>query len=290
MRLFPRFAMSSNPLELPTEPDLLQRFLKHFRLPSDAAPREMLRQVAAAFARLPYENLTKIIKDDELGRAEQARRTPEEVLADHVALGAGGTCFSLTAAFLHLVRSLGWRAEPILADRWYGQNTHCALVVWIDGRPHLIDPGYLIVDPIALDTGLQETRVQTAFNELVLTPQEDGQKLDLSTVQLGSRRLRLTFKTQPADAGEFLRAWDASFDWDMMHYPLLTRVSGERQLYLNGRRFQVRSRDVVQREEIAADDLITRIVREFGVRPEVVVRALAILKRKGEGDGRAPVG
>ena len=46
--------------------------------------------------------------------------SPAEVLADHEQCGAGGTCFSLTAAFLHLVRSLGWKAEPLLADRRYG--------------------------------------------------------------------------------------------------------------------------------------------------------------------------
>jgi arylamine N-acetyltransferase len=280
--------MSRNPLEVPADSGLLQRFLSHFRLPTEVPLREMLRQVAAAFARLPYENLTKIIKADDIGRADQARRLPDEVFADHVVLGAGGTCFSLTATFLYLVRSLGWRAEPILADRWYGQNTHCALVVWIEGRPHLIDPGYLIVDPIPLETTGSETRVQTAFNELVLTPQAGGQTLDLATRQGQERRPRLTFKTQPADPGEFLRAWDASFDWDMMHYPLLTRVAGKKQLYLNGRRLQVRSHDAVEREEITKDDLTRRIAREFGIRPNVVARALAILERKGEGNGRAP--
>src|SRR5204863_234100 len=66
----------------------------------------------------------KIIKDAEAGGVEEARRTPAEVLADHHALGAGGTCFALTATMLHLVRALGFPAEPILADRRYGADTH----------------------------------------------------------------------------------------------------------------------------------------------------------------------
>jgi arylamine N-acetyltransferase len=274
-------AVKQNPLRPPSDRKLLQQFAQLFRLPAAGTATEMLRSVATAFAQLPYENLTKIIKDDDVGRAEQARRAPDEVIADHAVFGAGGTCFSLTATFLHLVRSLGWQAEPILADRPYGQNTHCALVVWIDHVPHLIDPGYLIVQPVPLAMGSRETRVTTPFNELVLTHHHGGDKLDLSTVQEGDRRHRMTFRTQPVDAGEFLRAWDVSFDWDMMRYPLLTRVSGKKQLYLHGQRFQVRGRGMVEREEISDDELTARIAREFGVRADIVARALFILGHKG---------
>ena len=50
------------------------------------------------------------------------------------------------------------RAEPILADRRYGDDTHSALVVWHEGKPHLLDPGYLIVRPLPLPSaaGLQQ--------------------------------------------------------------------------------------------------------------------------------------
>jgi arylamine N-acetyltransferase len=272
---------SDNPLAPPGDRRLLASFLEHFGLGSDIEPRRLLREVAAAFANLPYENLTKIIKGHETSSVREAKRLPDEVLADHRALGTGGTCFSLTATFLYLLRSLGWRAEPLLADRRYGENTHCALVVWIEGQPHLVDPGYLIVDPIPLDSG-GETRLTTAFNELILSPQARGDKLDLSTVSQGRQTYRLTFKASPVDESEFLRAWDASFDWDMMRYPVLTRVCGHRQLYLQGSRFQTRSREVVQRREIPTDELVGRIAAEFGIDPQVAARALAALKRKGE--------
>jgi hypothetical protein len=123
--------------------------------------------------------------------------------------------------------------------------------------------------------------VQTSFNQVVLTPRPGG-KLELATRQNGTETYRLTFKTAPADDGEFLRAWDASFAWDMMRYPLLTRTDGPQQLYLRGGRFQVRQPEEVRREEIPRDDLVRRIAAEFGVAPQIAAKAMEILHRKGE--------
>ncbi|NLF69547.1 MAG: hypothetical protein GX575_10900 [Candidatus Anammoximicrobium sp.] len=273
--------MEINPLAPPQDDEVLRAFLQRFQVPAGLAPRDLLRAVAAAFTHLPYENLTKIIKEDQQQAAVRARRLPAEVLADHFQGGTGGTCFSLTATLLHVVRALGWQAEPLLADRRYGENTHCALLVWIGGRPHLLDPGYLILDPISLDQRGQ-TRIVTEFNELVLTPQADGRRLELATVSQGQAKYRVTFKTAPADPGEFCRAWDASFDWDMMRYPVLTRVCGGRQLYLQGGWFQARDRSAVQREDISQNQLADRIAAEFGIALQIVRRALEILHRKGE--------
>jgi arylamine N-acetyltransferase len=235
---------------------------------------------------LPYENLTKIIKEAATGRPDEARRGPAEVIGDHIALGTGGTCFSLTAALLHLVRELGWEAQPLLADRPYGPDTHCALAVWIDNRPHLIDPGFLLTEPVPLESPGEQT-IPTAFHEVRLVSRPGGAKLDLFTVQKGKPTLRITFKTEPADWNQFLKVWDASFAWDMMRYPLLTRVTGDRHLYLNGNRFQTRSRDAVERSEIAPDELAAWIAATFGIDAQVAANALAILHRRGETHGRA---
>lgn len=279
--------MHVDPLQVPqSNSPILAQFLDAFAIDRKEPAEPLLDQVGAAFARLPYENLTKIIKASASGSIEEARRPPAEVVADHIALGAGGTCFALTATLLHLIRALGWRAEPLLADRPYGPDTHCAVIVWIDGTPHLLDPGYLITSPVPLPaTG--ELRLRTAFNQIVLKAQHGGEQVELHTVQQGQQSLRLTFTTSPVDHGEFLRAWDASFDWDMMNYPLLTRVAAGRQLYLNKNRLQVRTVADVERAEIAPERLVERIATEFGIAPEVAARALAVLQRKGVRHGGA---
>jgi arylamine N-acetyltransferase len=199
------------------------------------------------------------------------------VVSAHIEHGAGGTCFSLTAAFLHIARALGWRAEPILADRHYGADTHCALLVWLDGAPHLLDPGFLIHRPVPLDRRA-ETRIAAGFQEVILSPRDGGAKVDLITVQEGGRpSTRLTFKTEPADPGRFLRVWDDSFSWDMMRYPLLTRARGGSHLYLKESRLQVRGPRSLERSEVAPADLPELIEREFGLDGGVARRAIEAL-------------
>src|ERR1043166_3767024 len=204
---------------------LLAHFLHAHGIALALPPVELLTQVARAFARLPFENLTKIIKDAEAGRVEEARRTPGEGRADHAAFGAGGTCFALTATMLYLIRALGFVAEPMLADRRFGADTHSGLLVWLDGQPHLLEPGYLIVTPLPVPSE-GEVLVPTPFNCLILRA-EAGSKVELYTadkhpslaLRATKPRYRLTIKAMPVDAGEFLRAWDTSFEADMMRYP-----------------------------------------------------------------------
>ena len=277
--------MYKHPL-LPPEPDspLLRQFLQAQSIDIALPSVERLTAVARAFSRLPFENLTKIIKDAEAGRVEEARRTPGEVLADHAALGAGGTCFALTATLLYLVRALGFTAEPILADRRYGADTHSALLVWLAGKPHLLDPGYLIVQPLPIPTA-GAIRIPTPFNELILSTQDGGASVELATLQQKQSTYRLTFKTAPVDAGEFLRAWDASFEADMMRYPVLSRVVGNQQLYLQKKHLLVRGADETCRVEVPPDRLIAEIARQFQIAPALVARALGVLKSKGETRG-----
>jgi arylamine N-acetyltransferase len=277
--------MHEHPL-LPPEADapLLKEFLQAHGIAAAQPPLELLAAAAQAFARLPFENLTKIIKQAEAGRVEEARRFPHEVLADHRTLGAGGTCFALTATLLYLVRALGWQAEPILADRRYGADTHSALLVWIDGKMHLLDPGYLIVRPLALPTQ-GEIRVATSFNELLLIAKETGAKVELYTLEKGQRTYRLTYKARPVDAGEFLRAWDVSFEADMMRYPVLSRVESNQQIYLQKQHLLIRGAEASRRIEVPPDQLVTEIARQFKLAPPLVARALGVLQHQGETRG-----
>lgn len=270
--------MSANPLDSPNgQTPLLLQFLDYFQIIRTGDIAKDVANVARAFAHLPYENLTKIVRHAEVGKPTY--RLPQNVLEEHIAWGTGGTCFSLTATLLHLVRALGVEAEPILADRPYGLDTHAALVVWIDGMPHLVDPGYLITEPLPLINEPQFR--QTSFNELILQPAE-GDRLSLSTVSHGRTVHRLSFKTAPAETAEFMRAWDASFDWEMMHYPVLTRVDGNVQRYLQDRRLQSRSREKLSKREIPLEELSKSIQSEFGLNLVIVDRALRILHMRGD--------
>jgi len=266
--------------------DVLQNFLQHFHVKTEGHPKQVLDEVVAAFSHLPYENITKIIKQAEHGNPENARRYPEEVIGNHIKWGTGGTCFSLTAALLHLIRSLGWKAEYILADRQYGQNTHCALMIEIDNVPHLLDPGFLLTEPVPL-AFREERELIAGPNKLILAPDLEKQKLSLATERKGKKKHRLTYKISPVDIGEFQKAWDASFYWEMMHYPLLVHTVGSQQKYLIGSMLQISNSESVNRRKIRMDELISEISEEFRIHPSVAAQAIFVLKSGGMLDGKA---
>ena len=99
---------------------------------------------------IPYENLSKIVGFAEAGCSIQ-KQSPEEIVRGYITHGTGGTCFPLTITLIRLLEEIGFRASPILADRRYGTDTHCALLCEVTPHSwHLIDPGYLLTSPVAL--------------------------------------------------------------------------------------------------------------------------------------------
>jgi len=260
---------------------VLAEFLDYFKIDGQQPPRRLFYAAARAFSRIPYENITKIIRRAEAGGSIQARRNPDEVIADHIRWGTGGTCFSLTSALCLLARRMGFEAEYLLADRGYGENTHSALLVRIDGEPYLADPGFLINEPVPLAfTGARE--IASGGENLTLIP--DGNSLSLFTARGGKSVHRLTYKTRPVGADEFGKAWDASFHLEMMNYPLLARAGASDRIYLRGSMFQVSNNDSVNRVKIPEGELASKIAGKFGIHPALVARAMNIL---GKRDGAA---
>lgn len=261
-------------------PPWAERFLRRHRIdPRWPEPRRAAA-VARAFARLPYENFTKIIAEERAVLRTEARRTPAEVLADHEEYGTGGTCFSLTDTLVALLRAVALRAEPILADRWYGANTHCAVLVWLEGTPHLLDPGFLLTEPLPLPRQ-EAISVPTALHTLHLQPRSDG-RVELLTEAAGRRKSRLLYRPEPADLQPFLSVWDDSFTWEMMKYPLVAGWHASTQVYLRGTRLQLhgpRGRDC---EELPPSQLPIAVERLLGVAPEITQQALSIWARRGE--------
>ena len=260
--------------------DVLAEFLDYFHIDGRQPPRRLFCAAARAFSRIPYENITKIIRCAETGGSIMARRGPEEVIADHIRWGSGGTCFSLTSAFLGLARRMGLEAEYMLADRGYGQDTHSALLVRIDGEPYLVDPGFLITEPVPL-TLAGRVEIETGGERITLIP--DGDRISLFTERGGKNVCRLTYKTAPVDAGEFGKAWDASFNLEMMRYPLLARAGSSGRIYLRGSMFQISNNNSVNRVKIPEDELVSKIAGEFGIHPALVARAMKIFGKQKDG-------
>ncbi len=256
---------------------LLDRFFTKYAIHPGKEPLAVIGQCAKAFSALPYENLTKIIKSDGVLSPKSALRFPEEVLADHLKWGTGGTCFSLTAALIAVFNELGLHAQPLLADRHYGVNTHCGLVVMHEKQTLLIDPGYLLFRPTPL-SAIASSIIALDYRNIELRPLEGGSRIELATLIRGNRKVRLTYKSFPVDAETFQRAWINSFTWEMMTYPVLTRCVAGKHLYLQGASASVSTSDRTERCKLDPGDQVSFIRQNMGVAGDVVLKAWEIIR------------
>ena len=71
----------------------------------------------------------------------------------------------------------------------------------------------------------------------------------------------------------------------MMRYPVLSRVVGAQQIYLQKQHLLVRGAEKTETAEVPPDRLIAEIARQFQIAPALVAKALTLLERKGEARG-----
>lgn len=256
---------------------VLQKFLNRFGITQFENPSSLLYRVAEAFSRIPYENLTKIIKSDTMVNPSSAMRYPDELITDYLKWGTGGTCFSLTASVIAIYNALGIEAHPVLADRHYGPDTHCGLIIVKPEGLLLLDPGYLLFTPVLLPRE-NPVSVQTGYNTIELVPLDNGEKVQFFTVVKGNRKMRLVYKIRPVDSVTFASAWEQSFKWEMMTYPVLTRITAGEHQYLQGNKLAVRSATGTRRKELSAEMQYTYIAQNMGIHTDIVKKALEVTK------------
>ena len=63
--------------------ELLQRYLARNAISRSSNLTQQLTQISTAFAQLPYENLSKILRSHQTGQPKEIRRLPAEVLQDY---------------------------------------------------------------------------------------------------------------------------------------------------------------------------------------------------------------
>ncbi len=267
----------ADPHFLVADQTVLHQFLRVFHInPNIAQGESLLAKLCMAFSKIPYENLTKIIKSDTVISASSAKRFPDEVIRDYLHYGSGGTCFSLTAAFIAIFNAQGIEAHPILADRHYGTDTHCALVFSENAELRLLDPGFLINTPSRLPT-TDPVTISTGFNTIELRPHDAGRKFELLTIAINSKRSRLTYKVNPVDGPTFGRAWERSFAWEMMTYPVLTRYNNGIHYYLQGNLLRIREHGHTTKHTLSPDAEHDFMTKTLGINPNIIMQAFKVV-------------
>jgi len=257
-------------------------FHAHFKLPEGDPDLDMLRGIISCYANIPYENLTKIIRKFTAGSPGERLRSPIEVVSGYIENHTGGTCFSLTFCLGSILAKTGYRCYPVMADM-KRPNVHCALVVEIGGLKYLVDPGYLLGEPVELSGA--PVRLTTSFGNVELRPR-GATHYDLFTVTGGERKWRYRVRANPVPQLLFMRYWQESFDLPMMNSLQLTRLTASGHLYIRNHHLRLRRSDARINENIRAN-LESRIESEFGIPGDITAEARELLeKMKRSGDIR----
>jgi arylamine N-acetyltransferase len=256
----------------------VELFLKRYDLPrSRRADMERLREILQSFSHLPYENLSKIIKFHRCGENEVARlRLPEEIIVDHLRARLGGTCFSLTFYLQTILLHHGFVSYIVMGDMRTGRNIHCALVVMLGSVKYLVDPGYLLHQPMALDPN-QPRLYHTEFAGVELRFDPPNAVYEVFTFNRQEMKWRYRFADRPTSAAEFLQHWQASFHRNSMHGLCLTLAAENELIYIHQDFMRITTVDGKRNVSLKKNYHAT-IQQWFGIAPEYVEQALAALR------------
>lgn len=258
--------------------DGVRRFLLHYNLLPGRQPDLVgLQKILVSFSHLPYENLSKIIKFHRHGVEESERlRLPEEVVEDHLHSHLGGTCFSLTFFLQAILLQHGFSCYLVMGDMKAGRNIHCALIVMLDHTKYLIDPGYLLRQPLALDPN-RPRLYHTEFTGVELRLNPAHAAYEVFTFNRQEMKWRYRFVDRPTSPEEFLSHWQASFHRNSMNALCLTRVTDEELIYI--RKDFMRITNLAGKRNVSIKDKYHSTIQQtFGIAPEYVERALSALR------------
>jgi hypothetical protein len=268
---------------------------------------------------ITYENLTKIIRLEQTGSATGARKLDDSDQNDIDSWMGGGTCFSMTWHLYQALTDMGFKPRLVMGHKRKERNIHCALILpdpddsvvtpgqlfstnvtptSVPGSPlsslvsslssnsYLLDPGYLIFDPLQMPLP-QPFGTGEAFFPLspncVRLVRPTLESMELWTGGAGApMKLRFEYPVEGVSVEEFKHHWNESFYREMMTYPVLNRLDREKgiQYYYQKGNLVVRSSTGSQMKRIEPADRVQTLSDIFKLSPSIIEQALLILEKK----------
>ena len=250
---------------------------------------------------ITYENLTKIIRLEQTGSATGARKLDDSDQNDIDSWMGGGTCFSMTWHLYQALTDMGFKPRLVMGHKRKERNIHCALILpdpdaslITNHTPHptphtpsyLLDPGYLIFDPLPMPLP-QPFGTGEAFFPLspncVRLVRPTLESMELWTGGAGApMKLRFEYPVEGVSVEEFKHHWNESFYREMMTYPVLNRLDREKgvQYYYQKGNLVVRNATGSKMTKIAPADRVQTLSDIFKLSPTIIEKALNILEKK----------
>ena len=263
---------------------------------------------------ITYENLTKIIRLEQTGSATGARKLDDSDQNDIDSWMGGGTCFSMTWHLDQTLTDMGFKPRLVMGHKRKERNIHCALILpdpdpstpslrlsaqddtpypkategsdLIAHTSYLLDPGYLIFDPLPMPLpqpfGTGEAFFPLAPNCVRLV-RPTLESMELWTGGAGApMKLRFEYPVEGVSVEEFKHHWNESFYREMMTYPVLNRLDREKgvQYYYQKGNLVVRNATGSQMTKIAPADRVQTLSDIFKLSPDIIEKALNILEKR----------
>ena len=268
---------------------------------------------------ITYENLTKIIRLEQTGSATGARKLDDSDQNDIDSWMGGGTCFSMTWHMYQALTDMGFKPRLVMGHKRKERNIHCALILpdpddsvvtpgqlfstnvtptSVPGSPlsslvsslssnsYLLDPGYLIFDPLQMPLP-QPFGTGEAFFPLspncVRLVRPTLESMELWTGGAGApMKLRFEYPVEGVSVEEFKHHWNESFYREMMTYPVLNRLDREKgiQYYYQKGNLVVRNATGSKMTKIEPADRVQTLSDIFKLSPSIIEQALQILEKK----------
>ncbi len=275
---------------------------------------------------ITYENLTKIIRLEQTGSATGARKLDDSDQNDIDSWMGGGTCFSMTWHLYQALTDMGFKPRLVMGHKRKERNIHCALILpdpdesplssltpsasdskarscqqvnllsrhsplsslvsRLSSNSYLLDPGYLIFDPLPMPLP-QPFGTGEAFFPLspncVRLVRPTLESMELWTGGAGApMKLRFEYPVEGVSVEEFKLHWNESFYREMMTYPVLNRLDREKgvQYYYQKGNLVVRSSTGSQMTRIDPADRVQTLSDIFKLSPSIIEQALQILEKK----------
>jgi len=255
-----------------------RQFLDDHRIPLEKLSLQHLELIARQFSQIPYENISKIIKHAQ--QQDIAFRMPDEIYEDFRKFRLGGTCFSLTYYLLEILQFCGYSCGPVMGDMKWGDNVHTAILVNYNDTSYLVDPGYMIHQPLKISKDTRQ-RYLTPHSGIDIRFVPEMERFDLYTFRSGNYTWRYRFTPSAVNMDEFTRHWIDSFTKPTMNGIILTKTANDEMVYVHNDFIKVTGRDNVRRAN--SKDTAEKVIHnEFGIPLNLVEETRLALTRNRE--------
>lgn len=254
--------------------DGVKEFIDFFNISAKKPSIDLLTEILNFFSQIPYENFTKIISF--YSKNDQERlRFPKEVMDGYINYKTGGTCFSLSYFLKSILDLLGFESYLVSADRTYGNDTHCGVIVKVNDDKFFLDRGFLKSEPIPINCAIKN-HVKSEINDMIIEPISDN-LYKFYTLGHNGLKYRYTLKDIPCDNEYFIKLWKASFSFTMMNSLIYTRMEKDKQLYVRNNNLLYISRDGKEKKKLERIDVSLKNL--VGIDEEIVREAIDFLHR-----------